>query len=142
MFDLIFLIDLFINFITIVEQENGVIITDRKVIALKYLKSWFVIDMISSVPINIILFGQLSNTAISFKLIKLLKAITLYRLLTISKLIKVTRNNKFVEWCHSKVTLSNDYAELQRNFIRMLVLIHFTGCAWAIIGVIGFADER
>jgi len=37
------------------------------------------------------------NTAISLKFIKLLKGITLYRLLTIGKLIKVTHHNKLIE---------------------------------------------
>ena len=52
--DLIFLLDIFVNFMTIQENANGTLITDRKVLAIKYIKSWFLVDFISSIPINII----------------------------------------------------------------------------------------
>ena len=89
-YDVIFLVDIFLNFITIVELENGSQVCDRKEIAIIYLKSWFFVDLISSVPVNLILFGQLNDTAVSFKFIKLFKIITLYRLLTISKYLKLS----------------------------------------------------
>ena len=56
-YDVIFLVDIFLNFITIVELENGSSVTGRKEIAIIYLKSWFLVDLISSVPVNLILFG-------------------------------------------------------------------------------------
>lgn len=115
---------------------------NRKQIAIKYLKSWFIVDLISSVPVNLILLGQLNNTTVSFQLIKLLKAFTLYRLLTLGKYLKLTRNNKVFEWIQSKVSISRDATELQTNLLRMLILVHFIGCAWAIIGTINVTDER
>lgn len=52
--DIIFLIDIVINFITIEESANGNLILDRKVLATHYIKSWFTVDIISSVPVNLI----------------------------------------------------------------------------------------
>lgn len=80
--------------------------------------------------------------AVSLQLIKLIKAISLYRLLTIGKYLKITTNNKVYEWLQSKISISRDVVELCRNLFRMLILIHFIGCAWAIIGTILIADER
>jgi len=53
--DLIFLIDLPLNFIFIeVDKNSGDLIFDRKKIAIMYLKSWFLFDAVSSFPVNLI----------------------------------------------------------------------------------------
>ena len=53
--DLIFLIDLPLNFIYIeVDKNSGDLIFDRKKIAIMYLKSWFLFDGVSSFPVNLI----------------------------------------------------------------------------------------
>lgn len=114
--DIIFLIDIGINFSSAEELDGGILLTDRKQLALRYLKSWFIVDAISSVPINLIMilsninqdgerYGQLAYT---FKFTKLLKGITLYRLLTLGKLVKLTRANKMIEYLLSKIQVPAD----------------------------------
>ena len=110
--------------------------------AINYCKSWFFLDVISSVPVNLIMVFNFDKPAVSLQLIKLIKAISLYRLLTIGKYLKITTNNKIYEWLQSKISISRDVVELYSNLFRMLILIHFIGCAWAIIGTILIADER
>ena len=52
--DSIFLIEIVLNFFTTVSDELKVYeITDRKIIAKKYLKGWFWIDVISIAPIDV-----------------------------------------------------------------------------------------
>lgn len=52
--DSIFLIEIILNFFTTVSDEQKVYeITDRKIIAKKYLKGWFWIDFISIAPIDV-----------------------------------------------------------------------------------------
>jgi hypothetical protein len=54
--DVIFIIDIFINSITAFYDDNEeVLVTDNKLIIKTYLKGWFIIDLISSVPISLIL---------------------------------------------------------------------------------------
>lgn len=52
--DFLFLIDVFLNFITAVEKDNGELCIDRVEIVTSYLKSWFLIDITSSIPITLI----------------------------------------------------------------------------------------
>ena len=52
--DFLFIIDMFLNFITAVENDNGELCIDRVQIIASYLKSWFLIDMASSIPITLI----------------------------------------------------------------------------------------
>lgn len=54
--DVFFLIDLILTFFTSVPDENRVYeITDKEIIAKKYLKGWFWIDLVSILPFDIIL---------------------------------------------------------------------------------------
>jgi hypothetical protein len=52
--DFIFLLDLIINFFTAFKDEKGNIVDDLKLIAFKYLTGWFTIDLISILPMDII----------------------------------------------------------------------------------------
>ena len=52
--DFLFMIDLVLNFVTAIENDNGELCTDRKKIVVSYLKTWFLIDFMSSIPITLI----------------------------------------------------------------------------------------
>ena len=52
--DVAFMIDLVLNFITVEETTSGLLITDRRLLALSYMKKWFALDLVSSVPVNIV----------------------------------------------------------------------------------------
>jgi hypothetical protein len=53
--DLIFLIDIFVNFNSAFEDDYLEIIDDRKTICLNYIKLWFFIDFFSIFPFELIL---------------------------------------------------------------------------------------
>nr|XP_046229766.1 potassium voltage-gated channel subfamily H member 5-like isoform X2 [Scatophagus argus] len=52
--DVIFLIDIVLNFHTTFVGPNGEVISDAKLIRMNYLKTWFVIDLLSCLPYDII----------------------------------------------------------------------------------------
>lgn len=52
--DILFLIDIFVNFNTGLTLPDGKIDYNRKRVTLSYLKSWFIIDCGASVPMNLI----------------------------------------------------------------------------------------
>ena len=52
--DLVFLADVIVNFLTSYECENGHMEYQLSAIALRYAKSWFAIDLISSIPFDAI----------------------------------------------------------------------------------------
>lgn len=53
--DFLFLIDILVNFNTPVQKEENFIDYNRKLVTLSYLKSWFCIDLLASIPVNFIL---------------------------------------------------------------------------------------
>ena len=59
--DVIFVFDVGFNFLYVQEDSYGGFILNLKELALEYLKSWFIVDCVSSVPISVIMIS-LSST--------------------------------------------------------------------------------
>jgi len=79
--DFLFLIDIMVVFRTAIIGDNGDIVTDQKTIAIKYLKGGFMIDFLSTIPLDSMASIFLdANTASSFKLFGALKLIRVLRL--------------------------------------------------------------
>ena len=58
MVDSFFFIDIILTFFTSVNDKHRVYqITDRSVIARKYLRGWFFVDVLSIMPIDLIMLG-------------------------------------------------------------------------------------
>ena len=51
--DVVFFIDIVLNFHTTYVGPGGEVVSDPKVIRLNYLKSWFVIDLLSCLPYDV-----------------------------------------------------------------------------------------
>ncbi|NIG60482.1 hyperpolarization-activated cation channel 4 [Pontoporia blainvillei] len=94
--DTFFLIDLVLNFRTgIVVEDNTEIILDPQRIKMKYLKSWFVVDFISSIPVDYIFLivetridSEVYKTARALRIVRFTKILSLLRLLRLSRLIR------------------------------------------------------
>jgi hypothetical protein len=51
--DVIFFLDIVLNFHTTYVSSTGEVISDPKLIRINYLKSWFIIDLLSCLPYDI-----------------------------------------------------------------------------------------
>jgi hypothetical protein len=56
--DIMFIIDIIINFRTTYVNENDEVVSHPGKIAIHYFKGWFVIDMIAAVPFDLLLYTQ------------------------------------------------------------------------------------
>jgi len=94
--DTFFLMDLVLNFRTgIVKEDNTEIILDPHQIKIKYLKTWFVVDFISSIPVDYIFLivetridSDFYKTARALRIVRFTKILSLLRLLRLSRLIR------------------------------------------------------
>tara|TARA_B110000285_G_C14782361_1_gene449154 strand:- start:359 stop:568 length:210 start_codon:yes stop_codon:yes gene_type:complete len=53
--DLLFLIGILVTFNSVIQDSQFKLISDRKIISKTYLKGWFMIDLISIFPFDLIL---------------------------------------------------------------------------------------
>ncbi|CDQ87461.1 unnamed protein product [Oncorhynchus mykiss] len=96
--DTCFLVDLVLNFRTGVLEGDDQIILDPKVIRMRYLKTWFVVDFISSIPMDYIFLivdleaqmeaSDVYRTARALRIVRFTKILSLLRLLRLSRFIR------------------------------------------------------
>lgn len=151
--DLIFIIDIFITFLVIENDGEGMPILTLKGIAKRYIKGYFVFDLISSIPVSTIIYIIFWYTGLNqseddeyegynanFQFVNLIKTIKVYRVVVIMKILRIIRQSKILELITAKLYLTPAITSLINNLIRLLFLLHFIGCIWGIVAV-SFAHE-
>ncbi|KAL1129667.1 hypothetical protein AAG570_012612 [Ranatra chinensis] len=103
--DTIFLIDIVVNFRTgIMQQDNAEqVILDPKLIAKNYLKTWFFLDLISSIPLDYIflIFNQVRKSqdfSESFQILHAGRALRILRLAKLLSLVRLLRLSRLVRY--------------------------------------------
>jgi len=143
--DFIFIVDIGLQFFFVEEDVNGEIIVDIKKLAVSYLKSWFAIDMIASIPVSLILFlskkSDIDHSIASIRFLKLTKFTRLYRLLSLFKMIKLLKNHKHLEVAVSYLHVSSDIKQIISSLIRLVFLLHIVGCTYAIVALMTAQDH-
>ncbi|KAG9341915.1 hypothetical protein JZ751_018232 [Albula glossodonta] len=132
--DTFFLIDLVLNFRTgIVKEDNTEIILDPQQIKIKYLRSWFVVDFISSIPVDYIFLivetrinSDFYKTARALRIVRFTKILSLLRLLRLSRLIRYI--HQWEEIFHMTYDLASAMVRIVNLIGMMLLLCHWDGC--------------
>ncbi|XP_058273886.1 potassium/sodium hyperpolarization-activated cyclic nucleotide-gated channel 2-like [Hemibagrus wyckioides] len=132
--DTFFLMDLVLNFRTgIIIEDNSDIILDPKTIKKKYLKTWFVVDFVSSIPVDYIFLivekgidSEMYKTARALRIVRFTKILSLLRLLRLSRLIRYI--HQWEEIFHMTYDLASAVMRIFNLIAMMLLLCHWDGC--------------
>jgi len=117
----IFGLDLILNFITSYQVGNSEI-TDPSKIASRYLKGWFILDLLSTLPLDVMLASYIVGYS---ALIRSTRLIRLFRLVRIAQFMqKLSKTNIF------------NPAILRMVFLGFWVMIvaHWAACGWIAVG--------
>ncbi|KAL1023029.1 hypothetical protein UPYG_G00035570 [Umbra pygmaea] len=132
--DTFFLMDLVLNFRTgIVFEDNTEIILDPRKIKMTYLKTWFMVDFISSIPVDYIFLivekgidSEVYKTARALRIVRFTKILSLLRLLRLSRLIRYI--HQWEEIFHMTYDLASAVMRIFNLIGMMLLLCHWDGC--------------
>ncbi|XP_062843628.1 potassium/sodium hyperpolarization-activated cyclic nucleotide-gated channel 2-like [Trichomycterus rosablanca] len=132
--DTFFLMDLVLNFRTgIIIEDNSDIILDPKTIKQKYLRTWFVVDFVSSIPVDYIFLivekgidSEVYKTARALRIVRFTKILSLLRLLRLSRLIRYI--HQWEEIFHMTYDLASAVMRIFNLIAMMLLLCHWDGC--------------
>ncbi|XP_062965126.1 potassium/sodium hyperpolarization-activated cyclic nucleotide-gated channel 2 [Cynocephalus volans] len=132
--DTFFLMDLVLNFRTgIVIEDNTEIILDPEKIKRKYLRTWFVVDFVSSIPVDYIFLivekgidSEVYKTARALRIVRFTKILSLLRLLRLSRLIRYI--HQWEEIFHMTYDLASAVMRICNLISMMLLLCHWDGC--------------
>uniref|UniRef100_A0A8V1A6I2 Hyperpolarization activated cyclic nucleotide gated potassium channel 3 n=1 Tax=Gallus gallus TaxID=9031 RepID=A0A8V1A6I2_CHICK len=148
--DTFFLADLVLNFRTgIVVEDNTEIILDPHTIKMKYLKSWFLVDFISSIPVDYIFLivdletqvdSDVYKTARALRIVRFTKILSLLRLLRLSRLIRYI--HQWEEIFHMTYDLASAVVRIFNLIGMMLLLCHWDGCLQFLVPMLqDFPDD-
>lgn len=124
--DFLFVCDMGINFfLAFMDDEEGQWIFENKRIALRYLKGWFVIDLVSILPYDYAdeIFGDASN-------LQDLKPLRLIRLLRLIKLARVLRASRLFKRFELSTDLPYAVQKLMKYAWIVTLVIHWIACLW------------
>ncbi|XP_061111998.1 potassium/sodium hyperpolarization-activated cyclic nucleotide-gated channel 1-like [Conger conger] len=134
--DTLFLADLVFNFRTgILKEDNSEIILDPLIIRRQYLRGWFVVDFISSIPVDyiflvvdleVLMDSELYRTARALRIVRFTKILSLLRLLRLSRLIRYI--HQWEEIFHMTYDLASAVVRIVNLIGMMLLLCHWDGC--------------
>ena len=155
--DALFVCDVFKNFFTGYLNENDVIVLDRRLITIHYMKSWFLVDAAASIGgvfdfVNgIVLSGEMCGGDEESSLAGASGTLKAIRLMRVAKMLRVVRVSKvyvyfvrFLRFCEEryKIRVSDTFLKVLRLVLMLLLLAHWIGCmSFMICRLYGFPED-
>ncbi|KAG1661761.1 Potassium voltage-gated channel subfamily H member 7 [Nymphon striatum] len=118
--DVMFIIDILINFRTTYVNGNDEVVSHPGKVAVHYLRGWFLIDLVAAIPFDLLLVGSNETTDETTTLIGLLKTARLLRLVRVAR--KIDRYSEY------------GAAVLLLLVAAFALMAHWLACIWYAIG--------
>ena len=138
--DVFFLVDICLSFVTAVQPPVGETVVRPRDIARHYLLGFFVLDLASALPLQLIAMLTVSRSndsadanddsstlAASLELLRLLRLLRLARLL---KLLRLLRMNAYFKKLYADLGLNKSATELAELANYLALVLHLLACAW------------
>jgi potassium voltage-gated channel Eag-related subfamily H protein 7 len=123
-----FVVDIDVNFhLAYIEKRTLKLVTDPGTIKKNYLSSWFVIDVISTIPYDILALVMDNGAGSKLKIIRILK------LLKLTRLLRMVKSMRIFKTLQSKLHLSARTSDLLKVLIMVLTSLHWCACLWRLI---------
>ncbi|CAI7794186.1 unnamed protein product, partial [Closterium sp. NIES-54] len=107
------------------------IVMDQRRIVWHYLRTWFVVDVLSSLPIDLIISSALAQSSVGFWLSAALRLLKLLRLRRLGQATQQLRQS----------ALAGLYMEMTILVLQICMVCHVGACAFALIGRLETAPE-
>lgn len=129
MFDAIFFIDILVNFNT-GYRDHDVVVVDRTLIVHNYLFGWFIIDLVATIPFQLIWdYSSTSLVSSSSQVFRLSKVFRLFRLLRLFRARRVLLNIR------ESLRFGYVMERLAKLILSAVLVAHLSACAFHFIGL-------
>jgi len=148
--DISFICDLVLNFNAYVKHpKTGLLTSDTKVIRRSYMRGWFAIDFLSSLPVDysMRMYSGVSGDALDTqtmadargaKAIRLLKLARMLRFARLAKLLNFKKMIRFAQIMRQKIGLTKMKMDIvwRMSVLAFILFLsaHVWGCSWIAIG--------
>jgi hypothetical protein len=129
--DIFFFLDICLSFRTCFINDDSALVTDWKKIAIVYLKGWFLIDFVSTVPIDRL--ASLSSSADSDSL-RVIKVVRVLRLVRLIKLVKLLQIDEMLDTYENYIPIPRGMISITVMVARIVFVAHLIACMWYALG--------
>lgn len=120
-----FIVDIVINFFTSYKDEKeSIVVRNHLKIALRYFKTWFLIDIVSIIPFEDIFSSNASQLS---KLVKVLRMLKLLKMLRLSKL------GRLIPQIQAKYDIKNSTLSIIKFLLTIIITAHWSACSFFLI---------
>ena len=136
-FDSMFMLDVVKHFNVGYFTSDMALVMDRQRIAKEYLQGWFLVDLVSSVPISDILELLSRSKGDYMALLRSKNGLRLLKMIRITKLLKMLRGTQLLSYLRATLVdtldrfnmkISDAFAKMFWLFFTLLTLAHWLGC--------------
>ncbi|CAF3589604.1 unnamed protein product [Rotaria socialis] len=133
--DAFFLFDIIVNFRTGVLRNDYIdeIILEPRLIAKNYIKTWFMLDLASSLPVDYFFllfdtgehsggYSSIARTGRAIKVLRLVKLLSLLRLLRLSRLVR------YIHQWEEFLSIASMVMRILNLLALIILLAHWNGC--------------
>lgn len=121
--DVLFMLDIVVSFRT-AYIEDGALVSDQRAVARMYVRSWFFLDVLASLPLGWIV----TDVGGEAKLNKLFRMLRLFKLFRILRLLKLFP--RVMMMIETAVKLNPAMLRFLRSFLILVMLWHFIACSY------------
>lgn len=124
--------DIVVNFFSAYTDREENLVKNRRKIALKYIKTWFIPDFISIFPFSEVFQGDYKIG----RLAKMSRLPKLYKLMKLAKLFRITKMKKsgnfggLTKFFFDKLKLNANIEKLIYFLLAFVLLSHLSTCLW------------
>lgn len=128
--DILFILDLIFNFFTGWVTKEGVVLMDHRVIVKKYLTSWFVVDLVSSIPFDVMIYyiAQHQNLGRQGDTLKFLEMVRMGRFYKLSRLLRLFRFVGVFTRLRGGFFLTHTSSNIIKFIIFSIFAMHWSAC--------------
>jgi hypothetical protein len=126
--DIVFVSDIIIQFhVAYYHDTEGVWVMDLKRIKARYLRGSFVLDVISTIPYDILDFINMDSAASNMKVLRILK------LLKLTKMVRLAKGMRSLVFLQDMLHLTNRTAAVSGLYVAFLLVTHWIGCIFGLL---------
>lgn len=135
--DAFFIIDVFVNCLTGMVDERGVVNMNLRVSLRAYLRGWFTLDFVSSVPWDWFPENHKNSGGGATQNLRVLKMGKLFKVFKVLRISKIFREGSPIADKLEEVMVSSDMqnmVKLAKMGFGVLIVCHILACGWIYVG--------
>lgn len=136
-----FVIDIPMTFCTGYTDKSGWVVMQPRLIAAKYLRGWFLCDIVAGIPWEWLNNGSSSSTSRLTRSFRFVRAFRLLRLARLLRLIKLKHVIDKVETFIEASQMITFAVGIVRVLLLLFAVTHWVACLWFVVGKSSSKEE-